>query len=226
MEVNASVLHKWEIERSKKIVAIDIDGILNNYPDCWVDFVNDRLAEGDKRLTKLFTHLRSNKFSDLHHVKRVVPYETYRDLKRDYRESGVKENLPVVTGSKEFLQILRENGYIIFIITARPFGEYPGLFRQTINWLNNNGLYCDDIISDKYKHIKILQTCPALMWLVDDNRYICNLVSSWGYRTYLKTNKYNKGRLEAGVRRVNTLRDILIYEKIIDHEELLGYEEG
>ena len=219
------MLHKWEIERSKKVVAVDIDGVLNNYPQTWVDFVNKKISEGDRDLKRIFNvrRLKRSSFRDLIDMKDHIPYNKYRELKRSYRESGIKETLPVSTGAKEFLDILHNNRYTIFIITARPFNDYPGLFRQTVNWLDKNGLYYDDIVSDDLKHVKILSAVPALNWLVDDNRYIANLVSSWGYKTYLMNNVYNKGKLAPMVKRVSSLKDILIYEKLM-HDDLLCYE--
>jgi len=34
----------WEIKEKEKICCIDIDGVLlSSYPQCWIDFVNNKL---------------------------------------------------------------------------------------------------------------------------------------------------------------------------------------
>ena len=41
----------WKLEREAKICAIDIDGVLVDYPKCWIDFCN-------KETNKVFFNLK------------------------------------------------------------------------------------------------------------------------------------------------------------------------
>jgi len=189
--------NRWEDEQDQKICAFDVDGVLNYYPDPWVEFINRNSAE---------------KYRDLNDAKRNIPYQLYRDLKYEYRESGVKANLKVRAGAKETLKELKHMGYTILIITSRPFEEHKSLFKQTTDWLSKNKLPYDGIIFGKNKYVEVLTKAPNLRFLVDDHRYYANSVARWNYKAFLVDNQYNQGYLENGVYRIKDLREILDYE--------------
>jgi len=88
-----------------KVCFLDVDGVLNFYPQCWIDYIN----------MKLNTEIKT-----LNEAKNVLSYKTYTDLKRDYRESDYKRNLEVRRGAGAFSQFLKKNGYKIVITTSRP----------------------------------------------------------------------------------------------------------
>ena len=193
-------LTKWE-DTNQLICGVDIDGVLNHYPDPWVHFVNHHLG----------TH-----YNNLVEVKEIVPYNQYRRLKKMYREGDVKGTLKPRINAKGLLEALNQIGYTIIILTARPVHEYPNLYRVTEDWLlehfsdDDKRLY-DSIIFEKEKHIEIIRRYPRLKFMIDDHRHNANLISSWGYRVFLVDNIYNQGEIHSNVIRVEDLGEIIYY---------------
>jgi uncharacterized HAD superfamily protein len=184
----------------QRTCVLDIDGILNTYPDCWVDFINkNRPAKG---------------FSDLNQAKCNLSYLEYKNLKHLYRASGYKRTLPIREGAAEFTEKLRAAGYIIALVTSRPFDEYPTLREQTNAWLNNGGFKYDDLICSRHKHADIIVYYPKMCFMVEDNRAFANSIASLGYRVYLLNNRYNQGIINRGVERIDFLREIEYMEGI------------
>lgn len=189
---------RWEEKLNEKVVALDIDGVLNMYPDPWVNFLNNWL---------------DTEYEDLNQVKNSVPYQKYRDIKWQYRESGVKATLPVREGAVELTKKLDALGYSIILLTSRPFNEHKSLFKQTTDFLTRNGFIYDGLIFGENKHTEILQRVPNLAFMVEDHRYYANMVSKWGYTTFLVNNLYNQGLIVEKVQRINELKEVLDYAR-------------
>ena len=188
------------MEKGKKICYLDIDGVLNDYPECWLRFLRENY---------LTSRLGCGQIEDLNIVKGQVPYQKYKDAKWEYRESGYKTTIPTTPMAPEITYDLHQRGYHIVIITARPVKEHPSLFKQTIDWLQQNKIEFDDLIFDGDKHIAVLKRYPHLDFGVEDHRYYANLVASWGYHMYLLDSKYNQGDIHKNVTRIKSLVEIL-----------------
>jgi uncharacterized HAD superfamily protein len=188
------MLTKWEQSESEKVCGVDIDGVLNYYPKPWVDFVNMKLGTS---------------FNNLKEAKSAIPYQTYKDLKFEYRECGIKRTLPVREGAPETLQLLKELGYTIIILTSRPFSEHKTLYKQTTDWLDANNIPYDGIIFGEDKYLQILSKVPNLRFMIEDHRYYANLISKWGYTVFLVTNEYNVGKIGENVIRVDNIKEVL-----------------
>lgn len=182
-----------------KVCALDIDGVLNYYPDCWVRYVNICLG---------------TKYTNINEVKSELSYKTYKRLKHDYRESAYKSNIPPNKEAVEFTHILRRAGYFVVIATARPFDEYPGLMMRTLNWLGKNKFVFNDLFNSRKKHIDIMLRYPDLSFMIEDNRAIANQISSLGKKVFLLNNEYNQGTIAKNVIRVSSFADILVKLKI------------
>lgn len=191
---------KWIEQNSQKVCAIDIDGVLVKYPECFVAWVNKTT---------------NSQFQNLTAAKNTLSYSKYKELKREYRNSGVKATLPPMEGATEFTKSLANAGYQIVIITARdPNWENRQVFRDTIIWLQKNKIAYDHLIWGKDKHFKIIQECPNLRFMIEDNRYLAQLIGKYGYRVYLLDNEYNQGELLPSVVRVKTLKQVLDCEGV------------
>jgi uncharacterized HAD superfamily protein len=191
---------KWAEAQDEKVAGIDIDGVLNYYPQPWVDFINKWL---------------DTDFKDLNEVKANVPYQKYRDIKYEYRESGVKQKLKVRAGARELLQALKDRGYTNLILTSRPFNKHKTLFKQTTEWLRLGKLPYDGIIFGENKYQEILQKVPNLAFMIEDHRYYANMIAKWGYPVFLVDSPYNQGELVHGpgeVIRIKELSEVLTYD--------------
>lgn len=189
----------WDIKNKEKICCFDIDGVLlSDYPNCWIEFLNKQL---------------NTNYTDLNEVKRNVAYDVYRKTKEQYRLSGIKETFYADIYAKSITARLKELGYTIVIMSARPVNNYPTLYQQTINWLNKNNITFDLIyFGEKDKHAKILCQLPHLKFMVEDNSYIANQISHFGYKVFLLKNKYNyQKKYSKNVIPIDSLCQILSY---------------
>jgi len=146
-------------------------------------------------------------------MKNTVPYQKYKDLKEKYRTCGIKETLPVVPHAQELTESLKKLGYTIILLSKRPVDAYPTLFKQTVNWLDNNKIVYDGILFDANKHTRIIDKVPHLKFMCEDHRYTANLIAKFGYRVFLRNTKYNVGQTHKNVIRINDLLEILNWVK-------------
>ena len=129
------------MKKEKLVISLDIDGVLADYPKCWLDYINEKI------------YIRYNTVEE---AKKNLA-ENYFELKDLYRKSGFKRYLPVRKELFTLAKYLKKNNpEIDFIIsTSRPIydNRYPQLLDDTQYWLKSNGL---DFIGlyDKNKIIK------------------------------------------------------------------------
>lgn len=136
-----------------KKAVIDIDGVLNNYPQTFIDFVNDKL---------------NTDFNTLKEIKAMIPYSLYKKLKEEYRTSAYKNSAIPKEGAKELLEYLHNKRYLIYIITARPLFKY-NLLENTILWLRACDLYYDYIYCSQKKDFTIFEKFGHIDFVIDDN---------------------------------------------------------
>lgn len=126
----------------KPVAIIDIDGILTDYPQCFLDWVFEKY------------NLR---FNSIDNMQDSMTIEKYNVIKFEYRSSGVKRNLPLKEGAEniiDFMEILESLGYDIWIVSTRP-----SMCREdTEAWLNQNGITYHHLrlVSNKRQYIKWL----------------------------------------------------------------------
>lgn len=177
-----------------KICIFDIDGVLNDYPDCYVDFVNKKLDKNFKNLSE---------------IKSTLTYREYKEIKYIYRTCGYKENLEVKKYSKEVLKELKRMGYYIIILSSRPVDEINSLIIQTTNWLKKNDLEYDYLMFGNSKHLDVIQKFGNVEFIVEDNRSFANNIARHNYKVFLLKNDYNVGKLHDNVKPINHIYDIL-----------------
>ncbi|MES2590596.1 MAG: hypothetical protein V4608_01840 [Bacteroidota bacterium] len=132
-----------------KTITIDIDGVLNNYPACWLDYIELQ---------------KNQKFNSIEEAKKTLGTDVYSEIKDSYRTSGYKSKLPVNPTAPNFTRLLKEKGYNIVVATSRPFHLYPGLEKLTFDWLKAN-----NIIFDKLERKNaLLMTSYTLNCHIDD----------------------------------------------------------
>ena len=107
-------------------------------------------------------------FKTLAEIKKTVNYIDYRTMKENYRKSDYKHKAKPQKYAKELLQWLRDNGYLIYIVTARPLFKHNQLER-TILWLRNNGLVYDGTYCSQKKDFTIFEKFGFVDFVIDDN---------------------------------------------------------
>ena len=134
-----------------KYCSIDIDGVLNNYPQCWLDYIEE---------------IEHKKFATIAEARNQLGNDRYGEIKHRYRTEGRKTQLPINEAAKQLLKQLKENGFTIIISTSRPFNKYTHLEQLTFDWLKNNGFHFDFLRSKTPDLIR--EFYPILFHLDDE----------------------------------------------------------
>ncbi|MEY2829561.1 MAG: 5 nucleotidase, deoxy (Pyrimidine), cytosolic type protein [Bacteroidota bacterium] len=133
-----------------KFISVDIDGILNNYPICWLEFIKIQTAKS---------------FTSTIEAKLNLGDDVYKEIKHLYRTSGYKSKLPVQPFAALATKIIESKGYSIVITTSRPFDKYDGLEELTKQWLINNSITFHHLHK---KQADLLDKFPSIIAHIDD----------------------------------------------------------
>ena len=146
----------------KNIIGIDIDGVIADYPNSFIRFIEKNTG---KDLSG-FVMKRYALYDDLGAY--IGDKELLKELKHKYRVSGEKRYINVIPGAQETIKTLKEKGFTIVLLTARPYKKYPRIFADTIEWLNKNNIIYDAIIWDENKEERILKEFPGMKFMLED----------------------------------------------------------
>ena len=168
-EVEKKWIQNFELkgvnENNKKCI-IDIDGVLNYYPQCFYDWANK--------------HYNISK-EDL--LGNRVEYE---NIKKEYRCSGIKRVLPANQSSVDALVKLKDLGYSIILMTNRPYTEYKNIVFDTYFWLDNNNIPYDYLYwSINRKVVDASKRIQNIDFVVDDTIEVCQDFANLGIKAYL-----------------------------------------
>lgn len=163
-------------EESNKIVFVDIDGVLAQWPGRYIQFVNQKLNENYVTLPQL---------------AKCVERKKQLELKEEYRSCGLKKELDVVDGSVEFLNRLKELDYDIVLLTARPYKKFFRIYSDTLEWLEKNGFKYDNIIFDEKKEKYIIKSFKHenVKFVIDDDVSNAKKLAENGFNVYVKFNE-------------------------------------
>lgn len=210
------VMQRFQQERQleyagKRVVGVDIDGVLADYPKSFVDFINIELGTN--------FNIEQVQGYDIP-TALGIPTEMGLALKNKYREDGMKRFIPVIKGAKEALDFFRQEGKTIVLLTARPYKKYKRIFADTQEWLNNNSLVFDSILWDDDKNIRLLREVGAenIDFFVEDRADQANKIAALGIDCYLVDAPYNKDVkwLHPGVTRVKNIQEVMAEVKFYD----------
>lgn len=136
---------------------IDIDGVLASYPEGFYDWC----------IENFFPTHSHHDFGRLYKAMDILNRE---ELKKKYRQSGAKRNLPLVPGACELLECIRRRSKLkIILLTNRPYAEFYRIYSDTLYWLSQNKLPFDGIIWGRDKGVDALSNFRNICWAVDDD---------------------------------------------------------
>lgn len=192
------------ISHTDKVCAIDLD---------------DTLAESSKHFTDVFNEkYPGQNFKNRAQIKRELNLLAYEEYKEYFRESGEKLNIPIKKGAKELCDYLKNEGYKIVIISARPYEKYSRIFPDTLQWLNENEIQYDAVYFEKDKHLKILRQLPNLSFIIEDNPEYAKQISEQGYKVYLLSNE-SEERSETDLReKLRNQNNIIQIDSLLEIE--------
>jgi len=189
-----------QLEFDGKIAGIDIDGVLADYPHYFLKYVR-KYAKTDLKVEDLNDY---NLYQEL-----GLPIELTKQLKHDFRQSGQLANVPLISGAKEMLDGLKNNGYSVVLLSSRPYKQYKRIFADTKEWLNKNDLYHDVIIWGEDKCSKLIREFGKdnVEFFVEDNLDNANDIARIS-KVYLYNMPYNQEETKENVIRINNLIEI------------------
>lgn len=182
--------------RNEEVVVFDIDGVINNYPDCFIDWVNKKYKAS---------------YSQTEEMKTDLGIEKYEEYKESYRLSGDKRFQPVNQDTVDTIMKLKSLGYKIVLYTVRPVNKYKRIYHDTLYWLNSNGIKFDAIYWSDYNKEDFYRLGLKIKFVVDDTLSNAILFSKEGYKVLLLDKDYNKTEKDKTYTyvRINKTSDIL-----------------
>lgn len=109
----------------------------------------------------------------------------------------IVSNLDVITGAKEYIDKLKEDGHNIILITGRDNGEYSNPKDMTEKWLKKNNIYYDKLIlTDAYAGNKFSKTAECIEYkidvMIDDSRNVCTELNEAGIKVFIMDTRLNR----------------------------------
>jgi len=178
--------------KNKECFSFDIDGVLNNYPDCWVEYINHQLGSS---------------FNSKGEALNVLGDVEYDEIKDKYRSSGYKYTLEVNEEAKLLIDELSKK-YCICIMTTRPFHKYLDMYDKTYEWLKCNNIEFDVLASKTDFNIK---NNPNIKFHIDDELEHCKIYLQYGVKCFVKGRKDSRDNEEVNVIYVEDLLEVLLY---------------
>jgi len=182
----------------RRLIAIDLDGVIANCVEYALSIVNEQLNL-DIKEADIWKY-------DLEEVLSPSAFFLFTQL---IDNIDFILNQPCYEEARNFLQWLKENEWTIIIITSRP--EY--LRSVSMEWLKRQDFPYDFICMTDKKE-KFAGICD---YLIEDNPYIIKKWCKKGGKAFLIDRPYNRRtKLEKQcilVKRVKTLREIIQYLK-------------
>jgi hypothetical protein len=132
-------------------------------------------------------------------------------LFKDFIAERQIRNIPIVQDAAYFMQSLRDMGYWVQILTARP-ADNPLCLFDTSRWLQMNDVYFDDVAFSGEKFRWIIQSKFAghVALCVDDSPKHAAEFASHGLKTFSPRQPYNSVLLkQEGVIMVENLSQII-----------------
>lgn len=128
---------RLELERNTPLIIVDVDNVVADLSGWQDQLVESRGgAPMNDRTVKLL-----------------------ESLKEDFYRDGGFRKLPPIDGASEGLEALRQAGWKIVLISARPYWQYKRVYSDTIEWLAHHDMVYDLILFNKdkaeaiYEHI-------------------------------------------------------------------------
>lgn len=197
-----------DLLHDEKVICIDIDGVLADYVQCFVDFISEKTG-ADLRNFVLKDYNIYNALGE------IIPggHQRMKFLKQQFQqeghEAGHGRELPTIPGSVEALKELKAKGHTVVLLTARPYKQYPRLFADTIEWLKEKGFVYDALIWDENKEERILKEFPNMICMIEDNVSNALKVANKGKKVYLLEKDYNQGLEHKNIIRAETWECIM-----------------
>ncbi len=191
---------KWAGE---KVVIVDVDDVLCEFRSGFSKWLLDS--------HDIFTDVESSEYYFITELE-----ETGQNPEKIF-ESFISDsgflNLEPVKGARDFMLSLKDQGYFVHILTARPDDNLRCLY-NTFEWLEKNDIYFDKIDFSSEKLRWCVQSdywCSnAIAFAVDDSPKHAAEYSKHGVKTFFPSKSYNTELREAaGCLEYNSFKKVI-----------------
>ncbi len=128
----------------RKLIGVDLDGVLSSIALEFCKYYNQMYGENIS--VSDIKSYRAEEWTG----------RTKEEIERIFRDTPIFKTVGPIPGSKESVKLLRASGWIIHIVTYRPW--YASLTDQTQYWLSEYGYTYDALhfskVSDKSDYAK------------------------------------------------------------------------
>lgn len=193
---------KINLLKDKKVICIDIDGVLSDYPGSFIRYVE---AQTGMNLSQI----KITEYNLYGIVGKVVGVKRLKSIKHKFRISGQKRTMDVFPGAVEGMKKLSKMGYTLVLLSARPYKKYPRIFSDTICWLKKNKIKYDAILWDENKEEKMLKEIPNAKYMIEDCMENAIKIANAKKKVFLMDNSYNQGYQHKNIIRVKNWKEII-----------------
>lgn len=155
-------IQEWQFEGLKNIVLVDIDGVIADHESGFRDFL---LEEG--HLVPDGAIVNFDTASNL-----GIPLEHYVILKEKYRSTGYERRIPPFPEASSALGLLRDKGFSIVLLSARPYNKHKRVFADTIEWLKGFALPFDGLFFTHNKDDFAFRMRDKISFAIDDDSVV------------------------------------------------------
>jgi hypothetical protein len=148
------------------MISVDIDGVLNEYPNNWLHFLANRFNVN---------------FESIEDAKKQLTYHQYKLMKLEFRKSSYERHTPPRKRVIQSLNNLTNQSHKIVVHTSRRILEWPWYFDLTHEWLLDSGLRFDILT---LKTPDSLKSKKCLIH-IDDELPFLQLATESGFKGHL-----------------------------------------
>ncbi len=196
---------KLNLLDDKKILCIDIDGVIADYPRSFINFIESKINK------KVIINFTEYKLYDIIQKATGLSKKKIEKLKHEYRITGYKRSISLIKDAKKYINLLAKE-YTIVLLSARPYEKYPRIFSDTIFWLKKNRIKYNAILWDVKKEERMLKELPHTLYMIEDCGENAIKIAINKKKVILLNKDYNQNFKHKNIIRVNTWKEI--YKKI------------
>jgi len=184
-------------------IGIDIDNVISNFNDTLLE----EYLKHDKELRN------SGIINENEYIRKMFDWSVEEETSFYTNNiERIAKELNVIDGAKEYIDKIKSEGNLIYIITGRNNGEYSDPINMTKDWLKKFDIYYDELIfTNAYDKKSKADICVKnkIDIMIDDSIGMCINCINRGIKTFLMDTKYNR---KVDISRVHNWKEI--YEVI------------
>lgn len=181
---------RMQLQRSTRLLCVDMDDVISD------------LASWGQQLKEYRDGYEPGK-----HVWDIL--EAHKD---EFYQDGRFRNMPPVDGAPTAMRTIKELGWTIVIVTARPQWQYKRLYADTLEWLDQHEVPHDHVLFNKDK-VEAVHTHLAPAWpraFIEDHPRNATALADAGIPVLLFDRPHNAGVPESDlIRRVRGWGEVL-----------------